>query len=76
MRSPWDAALADPPRWLIKVLEEQPARPPISDTTGVDVASGTQFSGHADFFNAWDERVLARIVNSCFHDHPCDPKKL
>jgi hypothetical protein len=50
-------------------------RYPISDTTGVAVASGTEFSGHADFFNAWDERTLARIVDACFHDRPCDPKR-
>ena len=50
-------------------------RYPISDTTGVDIASGTQFSGHADFFNAWDAKTLARIVDTCFHG-PCDPKKL
>jgi hypothetical protein len=50
-------------------------RYPISDTAGVSLASGSQFSGHADFFNAWDERTLARIVNACFHDRPCDPKR-
>jgi len=51
-------------------------RYPISETAGVDVASGTQFSGHADFFNGWDENALARIIDACFHDRPCDPKKL
>ena len=50
-------------------------RYPISDTTGITVASGTEFSGHADFFNAWDERTLARIVDACFHDRPCNPKR-
>jgi hypothetical protein len=32
--------------------------------------------GHADFFNAWNQRALARLVDDCFHGRPCDPAKL
>lgn len=40
-------------------------------TTGGDdvtLASGGQFSGHADFFNAWDQETLARLIRECFRD--------
>ena len=50
-------------------------RYPIRDGRGVTLASGGQLTGHADFFNAWNERVLARLVDRCFRDRPCDPKK-
>jgi len=48
---------------------------PVTGGADVFLASGGQFSGHADFFNAWDERFLTRLVDTCFHDHPCDPRK-
>jgi hypothetical protein len=48
----------------------------ITDGHGVALASGGQLTGHADFFNAWDERALVRLVAECFHDRPCnDPKR-
>jgi hypothetical protein len=28
-----------------------------------ELASGGQFSGHADFVNAWDQRALASLVD-------------
>jgi hypothetical protein len=28
-----------------------------------ELASGGQFSGHADFINAWDQGVLLRLVD-------------
>jgi Domain of unknown function (DUF1996) len=46
-------------------------RYPIDRGRGVVLASGGQFSGHADFFNAWDEKALARLVDDCFHNRPC-----
>jgi Domain of unknown function (DUF1996) len=50
-------------------------RYPITDGRDVSLASGGQLSGHADFFNAWNERALARLVDDCFHDRPCnDPR--
>ena len=49
-------------------------RYPITSGRGVTLSSGGQLSAHADFFNAWDERVLARLVADCFGGRPCDPK--
>lgn len=49
-------------------------RYPIVDGRDVMLASGGQLTGHADFFNAWNERVLRRLVDDCFHGRPCDPK--
>ena len=51
-------------------------RYPITDGRDVELASGGQLTGHADFFNGWNTRVLATLVATCFHDRPCDPKKL
>jgi len=52
-------------------------RYPITNGRGVALASGGQLTGHADFFNAWDEHALERLVDDCFHDRPCNepPKK-
>ena len=50
-------------------------RYPISSGKGVTLASGGRFSAHADFFNAWDERTLVRLVADCFQDRPCDPAR-
>jgi hypothetical protein len=35
----------------------------IAGGTGLELASGGQFSGHADFVNAWNQRVLAALVD-------------
>lgn len=48
-------------------------RYPITDGRGVVLASGGQLTGHADFINAWDKRALAKLVDHCFRDRPCDP---
>jgi hypothetical protein len=51
-------------------------RYPIAGGPDVALASGGQFSGHADFFNTWDQRALTRLVDDCFHDRPCnDPRR-
>ena len=51
-------------------------RYPIVDGRDVLLASGGQLTGHADFFNAWNERALRRLVDDCFHDRPCnDPRR-
>jgi hypothetical protein len=34
---------------------------------GLVLASGGQFSGHADFFNAWDQVVLQSLVDGCLN---------
>jgi Domain of unknown function (DUF1996) len=51
-------------------------RYPITDGHGVALASGGQLTGHADFFNAWQQGTLERLVDECFHDRPCnDPRR-
>jgi hypothetical protein len=42
----------------------------------VHLSSGGQLTAHADFFNAWDEQFLTRLVDRCFHDRPCDPEAM
>jgi hypothetical protein len=56
---------------LIRLL----IRYPITDGRGLELASGGQLTGHADFVNAWDQRVLERLVDDCFHGRPCDPSR-
>ena len=41
---------------------------PTTGGEGVRLASGGMYSGHADFFNAWDQTVLTELVNECFRD--------
>lgn len=47
---------------------------PIStDTSGITLSSGTSFSMHADFFNAWQPEALAVRVRNCVDQHvKCD----
>jgi len=41
---------------------------------GVALASGGQFSGHADFFNAWNPSELQRLITKCLNGGlVCDP---
>lgn len=40
---------------------------PIHDGTGIDLATGAYRTMHADFINAWDQRVLRRLVRRCIH---------
>jgi hypothetical protein len=44
------------PRLSLNVHYELPG------TTGLTLASGSIYSAHADFFNAWNQTVLARLV--------------
>jgi Domain of unknown function (DUF1996) len=48
-------------------------RYPISGGRGVALSSGGVLTGHADFFNAWNQFFLTRLVDICFHDRPCNP---
>ena len=41
---------------------------PTTGGSGLALSSGGQFSGHADFINAWDQPVLDRLVRECFAD--------
>ena len=42
-------------------------RYPIQGGSDVELASMGQYSGHADFFNAWDQATLTRLVNNCLN---------
>jgi hypothetical protein len=42
---------------------------PVSDGKSVTLSSGGTFSMHGDFFNAWDEKELADLVNKCLNAH-------
>jgi hypothetical protein len=37
------------------------------DPTGLELASGSIWSGHADFFNSWDQDKLTTEVTLCLH---------
>ena len=73
----YSSAYACPASHPVKVpLIRLMIRYPIRDGRGVSLASGGQLTGHADFFNAWNQRALERLVDECFHDRPCNqPKK-
>ena len=51
-------------------------RYPITGGQGVYLSSGGVLTGHADFFNAWDEHFLTKLVDTCFHDRPCNPEAM
>jgi len=40
---------------------------PVFDGPVFQLSSGGQYSGHADFFNAWNQQELTRLVNSCLN---------
>lgn len=40
---------------------------PIASGHDLSLASGSLLTGHADFFNGWDEHKLATEVSSCIH---------
>jgi hypothetical protein len=43
---------------------------PVGTTTGdVTFASGSVYSVHADFFNAWDQPTLENLVTTCLNGH-------
>lgn len=42
-------------------------RYPIAGGTGVSLASGSQYSAHADFFNAWRQPALTALVEGCLN---------
>ena len=41
--------------------------PPLTGGTLV-LSSGTEYSGHADFVNAWNEQALTKLVDDCLND--------
>jgi hypothetical protein len=42
-------------------------RYPIAGGPGVSLSSGGQYSGHADFFNAWRQPALSALVEGCLN---------
>jgi Domain of unknown function (DUF1996) len=44
--------------------------PTVTHGKGVTLASGGQYSGHADFFNTWNQKALQQIVDACRDDIP------
>lgn len=42
---------------------------PIRGGGGVTLASGSSYTAHADFFNAWDQVALTRLVAVCLNGH-------
>ena len=42
---------------------------PTRGGTGVTLASGSALTGHADFFNAWDQAELTRLTAYCLNGH-------
>jgi len=48
---------------------------PTTGGPGVALASGGQYSGHADFFNAWNAKELQRLVHRCINaGRVCDAR--
>jgi hypothetical protein len=42
-------------------------RYPVAGGADAALASGGQYSAHADFFNAWDQQTLASLVEGCLN---------
>ena len=42
-------------------------RYPVTGSHDVALSSGTQYSGHADFFNAWNQETLASLADGCLN---------
>jgi hypothetical protein len=42
-------------------------RYPVLGGPNVTLSSGGQYSAHADFFNAWNQQALNRLVQSCLN---------
>ncbi len=43
-------------------------RYPSAGGDGLELASGGVYSGHADFFNAWNDATLGRFVDRCLNE--------
>lgn len=44
-------------------------RYPVRGGTGITLASGGAYSGHADFINAWEPSAFRRLVDGCLNRH-------
>ncbi|MEA2311560.1 MAG: hypothetical protein QOE28_1528 [Solirubrobacteraceae bacterium] len=47
---------------------------PILGGPGVTLASGSRYSGHADFFSGWREPAVAELVRRCIQQGPEAPR--
>jgi hypothetical protein len=45
------------------------ALPPVEKLSDVYLASGSPFSAHADFINAWNQAALTKLVTSCLNQY-------
>ena len=52
----------------ISLFYRYPA-PGTTDPAQVYLASGGQFTGHADFVNSWDEKALMSLVAGCLNKY-------
>jgi uncharacterized protein DUF1996 len=51
-------------------------RYPVNGSGSVRLSSSGQYSGHADFVNAWDQDTLTRLVDYCLNAlRPCGSKR-
>lgn len=62
----YSSGLRCPPAYPVKVPSLRlTVVYPIRGGKELALASGGLYSGHADFFNAWDERELRRLIAAC-----------
>ena len=60
--------------WLVQVVII--LRYPVNGAGAIRVSSAGQFSGHADFMNAWDQDHLTYLVNYCLNAlRPCGSQR-
>jgi hypothetical protein len=55
------------PMPALSVVFSYPARV-VNGARAIALSSGGQLSGHADFWNAWDEQALRKLVLGCLDD--------
>ena len=47
---------------------------PLRGGPHIRLASGSRFSGHADFFSAWDPATVQGLVEHCINNGPHPPR--
>jgi hypothetical protein len=56
----------------LQLVYAYPARA-VDNAHTVFLSSGGQYTGHADFINAWDEQALAKLVRGCLDNARVQP---
>jgi hypothetical protein len=56
----------------LSLVYAYPARA-VDAAHAVGLSSGGQYSGHADFINAWNQQALAKLVRGCLDDGAVTP---